>query len=76
MASSLLHAFPALIALQAYHGPSKGWKKEPVHKSPLFVASLLHIVTLIDSLRDGGTSLLKNPGRKAPRKTPKNHKCL
>lgn len=38
--SALIDAWNAAMEeYEAYHGPDKGWKKEPVHKSPLSVFS-------------------------------------
>jgi len=37
--SALVEAWDAAIEeYEAYHGPDQGWKKEPLHKSPLFVS--------------------------------------
>lgn len=39
--SALVEAWNAAMEeYDAYHGPDKGWKKEPVHKSPLSVSYL------------------------------------
>ena len=37
--SALVEAWNAATEeYEAYHGPDKGWKKEPLHKSPLSVS--------------------------------------
>lgn len=39
--STLVNAWEAATEeYEAYHGPDKGWKKEPVNKSPLWVLTL------------------------------------
>ena len=49
--SALVNAWEAATEeYEAYHGPDKGWKKEPVNKSPLWVSPFLRCHRLLITL--------------------------
>lgn len=52
--SALIDAWNAAMEeYEAFHGPDKGWKKEPVHKSPLSVLSSFLLFPRFTFLIDG-----------------------
>ena len=58
--SALVEAWNAAMEeYEAYHGPDKGWKKEPLHKSPLSVSLPLLFLFSFPTFTIAGTTFLR-----------------